>query len=251
MGSVGAKLEASSPLRGSVRSSSGRPFTFSATRVGLGRFQDRQDEVWLPDLARSAETRALCGPGFSRCRQLGIPRVGIRQCVARGPPLALRHHADMRTTAELPADIRPLIVEGRDAWLERDYVRARSRFEEALTLARRSLSRFGEVSALHFLGNLAFNECRDDESRRLHAEALDLSRLEGDDQGIATSLVGLALVDVADGERDLAAAKLADAESAYERAGMPAQAASVRATAQALVVERVPLQAWVHRQPCH
>jgi tetratricopeptide (TPR) repeat protein len=140
------------------------------------------------------------------------------------------------------------VVEGRDAWRSRDYRTARSRFEEALSRARRTGSRFGEVAALHFLGNLAFNECRDEESRRLHRAALRLSAADADDQGVATSLANLALIEVAEGDLERARTTFADAVAAYERAGMPEAAASVRATADALVVERVRLESRVHRQ---
>jgi hypothetical protein len=44
---------------------------------------------------------------------------------------AARHDVSMRTAAELPDDIRALIVEGRDAWRDHDHAKARSLFEAA------------------------------------------------------------------------------------------------------------------------
>lgn len=154
----------------------------------------------------------------------------------------------MRTAADLPEDVRDLIVRGRDAWREQDYEQARALFEAALRAARRAGDTFARAVAYHFLGNVAFNECRDDESRRLHRLALDLSRRDGDDQGIATSLGSLALVDVAAGDLEAARSRFAAAAEAYERAAMPDAATGVRETAEALLVRRVKLDELVHRR---
>jgi hypothetical protein len=153
-----------------------------------------------------------------------------------------------RTTAELPDDIRALVVDGREAWRARDYATARALLGDALSRARASGHRFAEVAALHFLGNVAFNECRDDESRRLHNEVLAYSRADGDDHGIATSLGNLALVDVAVGDLDGAGVKFEESARAYERIGMPQQAATIRATADAFLFRHVPIESRVHRQ---
>jgi hypothetical protein len=153
----------------------------------------------------------------------------------------------VRTADDLPEPIRTLVVDGRDAWRARDYVRARRLFEEALRRSREGGERFGVVTACHFLGNLAFNECRDVEARTLHAAALELSEEVGDDQGIATSLGSLALCDVAAGDLDAAERRFAGAVEAYLRAGMPERAGRVRETADGLLVRRVPLDELVHR----
>jgi tetratricopeptide (TPR) repeat protein len=155
----------------------------------------------------------------------------------------------VRTASDLPDGIRQLIVEGRAAWREQHYELARSLFEAALQIAREKGDGFGQVAALHFLGNLAFNECRDADARRLHSAALELSRVEGDDQGIATSVGSLALVDVAEGDFEAAQANFADSVAAYERAGMPHAVQRVRESADALVVRRAPLKTLVHRLP--
>jgi tetratricopeptide (TPR) repeat protein len=153
----------------------------------------------------------------------------------------------MRTSADLSENVRPLVVDGRDAWRDRDYKRARRLFEQALRVSRESGDTFGEVAAYHFLGNLAFNECDDEESRRLHLAALQLSRLEGDEQGVATSLGSLALIDVAAGDLESARRRYDSAGEAYERAGMPEAAESLRTNVDALLSGRVKLEAFVHR----
>ncbi|HEX4212455.1 MAG TPA: hypothetical protein VIA06_03895 [Candidatus Dormibacteraeota bacterium] len=153
----------------------------------------------------------------------------------------------MRTAADLPEPIRDLIVAGRDAWRERDYPRAEDLLGRALAEAQRTRSAFGESAALHFLGNVAFNRCHDTEARRLHLAALSISRAEGDDQGIASSLGSLALIDAAEGDRPLAATRFDEAFAAYERAMMPEAAESLRRTARALS-GGTPLDRIVHRQ---
>jgi hypothetical protein len=91
------------------------------------------------------------------------------------------------------------VIDGRDAWRQQDYPRARRLFEEALRVPGDSGDRLGKVAACHSLGNVAFNEC-DDESRHVHLAVAYSSRLDGDEQGIATSLGSLALIDVAAGD---------------------------------------------------
>jgi tetratricopeptide (TPR) repeat protein len=134
----------------------------------------------------------------------------------------------MRTTNDLPDGIRQLVIEGRIAWRERDYETARTHFEEALRAADAADDRFAQIAALHFLGNVAFNQCRDSESRELHLRALSLAQADGDDHGIATSLGGLALVDVAEGDFESAGINYTNAADAYVRAGMAESAQSVR-----------------------
>jgi tetratricopeptide (TPR) repeat protein len=154
----------------------------------------------------------------------------------------------MRTAADLPDAVRELVTEGRDAWRERDYDRARSLFEQALAAAETMNDRFAEMSALHFLGNVAFNQCRDEESRRLHEAALALARREGDEQGVATSLGSIALVDVAGGDFAAAEMRFADSADSYERAGMADAARSVREKAEALVRDPVALATLIDRR---
>ena len=153
----------------------------------------------------------------------------------------------MRTAADLSDGLRELIVAGRAAWQEREYARARGLFDEALVLAEASVDRFGQSAALHFLGNVAFNECRDDESRRLHAAALEIARADGDDQGMATSLGSIALIDVANGDLDAARARYDAAVEAYRSAGMSDAAESLRVRADDLLTGRVRFDEVVHR----
>src|SRR5207302_3302118 len=70
----------------------------------------------------------------------------------------------------------------------------------------------------------------------------------GDDQGIATSLGSVAMIDAAEGNFERAEANFAAATEAYERAGMAQAAEGLRATREALVVQRVPVDDLVHRQ---
>ncbi len=153
----------------------------------------------------------------------------------------------MRTAADLPDNIRQLVIDGRDAWYEQDYGRARILFEDVLAISQASKDRFGAVAAYHFLGNIAFNECRDDESRLLHIAALELSRLDGDNQGIATSLGSIAHVDVAEGDFDAARQRYDAAVEAYEMAGMSDAAQSLRERSNELLEGRVRIESVVHR----
>jgi hypothetical protein len=133
----------------------------------------------------------------------------------------LAHDSTVRTAQDLPDGLRELIVEGRLAWESRDYPRARCLFEQALERAVAEDETFGQMSAYHFLGNVAFNECRDAESRELHLAALALSESENDQHGIATSLGSIALVDVAEGDLRAARVNYDASVAAYERAGLP------------------------------
>jgi tetratricopeptide (TPR) repeat protein len=153
----------------------------------------------------------------------------------------------MRTAADLSDNIRDLLIAGRDAWSGRDYPRAQSLFEQVLRLAQRDNDLFGQTAALHFLGNVAFNRCRDIESRELHLRALELARIEGDNQGIATSLGSIAHVDVAEGSFEDAARLYDEAVEAYEAAGMHDRAVSLRETADALLSGRSRLGEMMHR----
>lgn len=153
----------------------------------------------------------------------------------------------MRTADDLAAGIRELVVDGRVAWQARDYDRAEVLFAQALALAEQRDDAFERLSALHFLGNVALNLRREAESRAFHEQALELARHEGDDQGIATSLGSIALVDVAEGDLAAAATRFGEAVAAYERAGMSDAAARLRRTADDLLVRRRPLDALVDR----
>ena len=129
----------------------------------------------------------------------------------------------MRTAADLPDN---LVIDGRDAWYARDYEAGRKIFEEVLRIARWAGDRFGESAAYHFLGNIAFNECRDDELRQLHTRALEISRAEADQQGVATSLGSIAYLDFAQRDRDAAGRKWEAAAQAYDADGPPRQCGS-------------------------
>ncbi len=145
--------------------------------------------------------------------------------------------------------MRDLVIAGRDAWQNEEYEHARALFERVLELARAAGDRFGECAAYHFLGNIAFNECRDDESRRLHLAALKIARAEGDEQGIATSLGSVAYVEIADGDLKAARRRYDAAIDAYEKAGMSEAARSLRDKAADLLDGRVRLEDLVLRRP--
>jgi tetratricopeptide (TPR) repeat protein len=153
----------------------------------------------------------------------------------------------MRTAADLPDTIRQLVIDGRDAWYAQDYVRARGLFEEVLTLSEAAEDRFGQAAAYHFLGNVAFNECRDRDSRMLHTRALDLSRRDCDHQGVATSLGSIAHIDVAEGDFEAAQRTYDAAVREYELANMPDEAQSLRQRSNDLLERRVRIEDVVHR----
>jgi tetratricopeptide (TPR) repeat protein len=157
----------------------------------------------------------------------------------------------VRTAADLPDNVRDLVVRGRDAWREQDYDQARSLFEAALAIAKDADDKFGQAAAYHFLGNIAFNECKDEESRHLHLAALELSRADDDPQGEATSLGSLALLAVAGGDLKAARTQYDAAIASYEHAGMTDAAISLREKADSLLEGRVSLETLVHRRdPC-
>jgi tetratricopeptide (TPR) repeat protein len=153
----------------------------------------------------------------------------------------------VRTAADLSDNIRDLLIAGRDAWNGRDYARAQSPFQQVLQLSERDGDLFGQCAALHFLGNVAFNECRDAESRELHQRALAVARVEGDQQGIATSLGSIAHVDFVEGNVEVAARLYDEAVEAYEAADMHDRAVSLRKTADALLSGRSRLEEIIHR----
>lgn len=120
-------------------------------------------------------------------------------------------------------------------------------FEDVLRIATETGDRFSQAAAYHFLGNVAFNERRDDESRRFHTLALEISRHDGDHQGAATSLGGIAYVDFAEGDLEGARQKWDAAIDAYEAAEMVEAARSLRDRATDLLEGRVVLETVVHR----
>jgi hypothetical protein len=155
----------------------------------------------------------------------------------------------VRTSADLSDAIRGLVERGREAWERRDYDQARGLLSTALERSVADGDTFGQMAAHHFLGNVAFNECRDEESRAHHLAALALAEADGDPQGVATSLGSLGLVEVVAGDSVAAEAAYDRCVAAYVEAGMPDAAERVRQTAHQLVVERVPVETLVHRRP--
>jgi hypothetical protein len=158
------------------------------------------------------------------------------------------HIARMRTEADLPEEVRSLILDGRSAADRREYSVANELLEEALTKSREIGSDFAECAALHFLGNVAFNQCRDAESREYQAAALEIARHLGDDLGIATNVGSIAMVDIVEGDFASAEANYLESIAAYERAGLTERADVVRSSLEAFVVNRVPIDQIVHRE---
>jgi hypothetical protein len=154
----------------------------------------------------------------------------------------------MRTEADLPEEVRNLILDGRGAADRREYAVANELLEEALAKSREIGSDFAECAALHFLGNVAFNQCRDLESRRYQAEALEIARRLGDDRGVATNVGSIAMVDVVEGDFVSAEANYLESIAAYERAGLKDRADVVRSSLEAFVVKRIPIDQVVHRE---
>ncbi len=154
----------------------------------------------------------------------------------------------MRTEADLPEEVRGLILGGREAADRREYDIANELLEAALVRSREIESAFGECAALHFLGNVAFNQCRDADSRKFQQAALDIARRLDDDHGIATNVGSLAMVDVVEGDFASAEANYRESIAAYERAGLPDRADVVRSSLDAFVVKRVPISQVVHRE---
>ncbi len=155
----------------------------------------------------------------------------------------------MRTAEDLSPGVRELVVDGREAWRAHDYDRAEELLAEAVSLANEQGNAYDRMSAYHFLGNVTFNQCRDAASRRFHVIALEIARADDDDQGVATSLGSIALVDVAEGNREAARTAFADCVSAYLRAAMPEAADRARETATALLDQGVPLESLIDRRP--
>jgi tetratricopeptide (TPR) repeat protein len=151
----------------------------------------------------------------------------------------------VRTAADLDDSIRDLVIEGRTAWAERDYGRARQLFEQALRLATDAHDLFGQMAAHHFLGNIAFSQSRGSESRQHHNRALALARADGDYQGIATSLGSLAHLELADRHIEPARKLYGEAVAAYQLAGMNDAAANLRTKADDLLSGRITVDALI------
>jgi hypothetical protein len=149
---------------------------------------------------------------------------------------------------DLPEGLEPMSDERYDALMvglaEQQagrYDDARRIFEGILQSAVGDGDRFGVIGATHMLGNVAFNQCRDAESVRLHTEVLQECTELGFAWGIGTSLGNLAFVDLVEGRFDDAASKFDGAIAAYEAAGLTDRADSVRGMVELYVRQRQPL----------
>ncbi len=116
----------------------------------------------------------------------------------------------------IPADVLECLAKGGPAWGAQDYVSAKRYANEALELARHHNSELGELGALHMLANIAFNECDDPLSQKLHESVLAKSREIGYWEGAASSLTNLALLDLVKGDSESARDKYQQAIQAYE-----------------------------------
>jgi hypothetical protein len=128
---------------------------------------------------------------------------------------------------DLPAGLTPMpdtryeeLMTGLAQQRVNDFAGARCTFERILEQARADGDEFGVLTAQHMLGNVAFNQCRDGESRRLHETVLRASEAHDFAWGVATSLGNLAFVDFVDGDREESDRKLHAAIAAYRDAGM-------------------------------
>jgi hypothetical protein len=148
----------------------------------------------------------------------------------------------------LPDDLQAEVDAAIQRWTEGDLASARPALEAALTHAAELGSRWGVIQATHFLANLAFNECRDDDSWRLHAEVLAEGEALDFAWAIGTSVGSLAFVDVVRGRFDDAAARFDRGIAAYEAAGRDASATQLRALRERLVVDRVPIGSLIPRR---
>lgn len=129
---------------------------------------------------------------------------------------------------DLPAGLTPMsdaryedVMAGLALQQANDFTGARRTFEQVLDEASADGDDFGVLTAQHMLGNVAFNQCRDTESRRLHELVLRESEAHDFAWGVATSLGNLAFVDFVDGNRGESDRKLRAAIAAYREAGMP------------------------------
>jgi hypothetical protein len=132
---------------------------------------------------------------------------------------------------DLPAGLAPMpdaryaeMMAGLARQQANDFAGARRAFESILEQARDDGDEFGVLTAQHMLGNVAFNQCRDAESRHLHETVLRVSEAHDFAWGVATSLGNIAFVDFVDGDRAESDHKLRAAIAAYRDAGMPERA---------------------------
>lgn len=147
----------------------------------------------------------------------------------------------------LPDDLQLLLDEGVEAWSSGEFSRAGAVLERALAHAEHIGSRWGVIQAKHFLGNLAFNECRDDDSWRFHSDVLAEGEALSFPWAVGTSAGSLAFVDVVYGRFDEATANFERGIAAYEQAGRSESAAQLRALQDRLVVQRIPIGSLIPR----
>ena len=128
----------------------------------------------------------------------------------------------------MSADVLECLSQGGAAWGAQDYAAAKRHAIQALERAQSHRSVHGELGALHLLANIAFNQCEDEASRKLHEQVKTRSLEIGFWEGAASSLTNLALFDIFEDHIAEACDKYQQAIDLYQAAGNDEMVAVVR-----------------------
>lgn len=137
--------------------------------------------------------------------------------------------------ANLPPDVRSPLELGYRLWREGAHSEARTKIEEALERAAVRGSINGQLSALHLLGNLAYDQGDLPASRALHEAVLAECQARRIGVGVASSLHNLALLAAAEGDGGRARAQIIEAINLYEQIGRRDAAARARGNLRRLI----------------
>jgi hypothetical protein len=121
--------------------------------------------------------------------------------------------------ASVPSDVVAELVAGFRLWKEGAPAAAQARIEGALERATDLGSTLGQLSALHLLGNLAFDQGDLAACRALHAAVLAECRALRIGVGVASSLHNLGLLAAREGDGAAARRLIAEAINLYRQMG--------------------------------
>lgn len=147
---------------------------------------------------------------------------------------------DDQMLTTLPLDVRSSLEQGFQLWHEGALGQARLKLEEALERATLCGSLTGQLSALHLLGNLAFDRGDTAECRTLHEAVLAECRARRIGVGVASSLHNLGLLAAREGSGEEARALIIEAINLYTLMGRSRAAAAARDNLRRIVAVDEP-----------
>jgi hypothetical protein len=147
---------------------------------------------------------------------------------------------DDQMLTDLPLDVRSPLELGFRLWREGALGEARAQMEHALEQATLCGSLTGQLSALHLLGNLAFDRGELAECRALHEAVLAECRARRIGVGVASSLHNLGLLAAREGDGERARALIVEAINLYYLMGRASALAAARANLRRVIAADGP-----------